>query len=75
MKQLLEYIVSSLVSKPESVQITEQQKGDITEYSVNVHDDDLGAVIGRGGRIANSIRNVVRTSARKQNKKINIRFE
>ena len=75
MKELLEFILSELVSKPEEVKIEEQTKGGQTDFVVHVSPDDFGAVIGRGGRVANSIRTVVRTKARKLNKRVNIRFE
>ena len=44
-------------------------------YNVKGNPDDLGAVSGRGGKIANSIRTVVRSSAKKENKRVNISFE
>ena len=74
MKELLEYILQGLVSKPENVKIEEEVKGDNIDYTVTVDPEDLGSVIGRGGRIANSIRTVVRSSAKKTNKRVNIKF-
>ena len=62
MKELLTYILEQLCSKPE-------------EIKVDVADEDLGAVIGRNGRVANSIRTVVRSSAKKENKRVNISFK
>ncbi len=75
MKELLFYILSELVSKPDKIKIEETVKGNQVDFKVDVDNDDLGAVIGRGGRVANSIRTVVRSMARKENKRVNIRFE
>ena len=75
MKELLDYILKQLVSKPEEVKIEVKENGNYIDMFVTVAECDKGAVIGRGGRIANSIRNVVRTSAKKTNKKINIKFD
>ncbi len=75
MKELIAYILGELVSKPEDIKIEEISKGNQVDFLVKVNEDDLGAVIGRGGRVANSIRTVVRSMARKENKHVNIRFE
>ena len=74
MKDLLKFIVDELVSNKEAVQITEEVNGNNIDFSVTVDPEDLGAVIGRGGRVANSIRAVVRASAKKENKRVNIKF-
>lgn len=74
MKNLLKYIVDQLVENKDAVVIEEEVKGGNIDYTVKVADEDLGAVIGRGGRVANSIRAVVRASAKKDNKRVNIKF-
>lgn len=74
MKELLEYIVKQIVSKPEEVEVSETISGNNVDLVVKVAEDDLGAVIGKSGKVANSIRSVVRTSAKKFNKRVNIKF-
>lgn len=74
MKELLEYIVKQIVSKPEEVEVYETTSGNNVDLVVKVAEDDLGAVIGKSGKVANSIRSVVRTSAKKFNKRVNIKF-
>ncbi len=59
MKEVLEYIVKSLVNNKEVVAVEEQVKGKNTNFVVTVDEKDLGSVIGRAGAIANSIRTVV----------------
>ena len=74
MKELLEYIVKQIVSKPEEVEVSETTSGNNVDLVVKVAEDDLGAVIGKSGKVANSIRSVVRISAKKFNKRVNIKF-
>lgn len=74
MKELLEYIVKQIVSKPEEVEVSETTSGNNVDLVVKVAEDDLGAVIGKSGKVANSIRSVIRTSAKKFNKRVNIKF-
>ena len=74
MEELLDYIVKQLVTKPEDVKIDVTENGKRTDMVVHLAKEDMGAVIGRGGRVANSIRSVVRTAAKKQNKFVNIKF-
>ena len=74
MEELLDYIVKQLVTKPEDVKIDVTENGKHTDMVVHLAKEDMGAVIGRGGRVANSIRSVVRTAAKKQNKFVNIKF-
>lgn len=74
MKEMLEIIIKNLVEDTESVEITEEQKENIINFTVKVNEKDMGKVIGRQGRIAKSIRTVAKAIATKENKKINIEF-
>lgn len=60
--ELTEYLVKNLVKDQESVKVT-LEESDVKVITVKVSSDDIGAVIGRGGKIANSIRNIVQASA------------
>ena len=70
MKDLLEYIVSSIVEKPDKIQIEEQDSDGVTNYVISVSQDDMGRVIGKGGKVIRAIRNTLRVPAMKQGKKI-----
>lgn len=59
---LTKYIVTNLVSKPDEVEVTINDEKEKV-ITVKVAEEDVGSVIGRGGKIANSIRNVVQASA------------
>lgn len=72
MKKALEYIISQIVDNPEKIEISEAEEADMTNFSVKVDPSDMGKIIGKGGKVIRAIRNVIKISAIKQNKKINI---
>ncbi|HEY2477361.1 MAG TPA: KH domain-containing protein [Solirubrobacterales bacterium] len=63
MTELLEFLVKALVEDPEAVEVEElEEDGDLV-YEISVADDDLGRVIGKGGRVANAIRTIAKAAA------------
>ena len=72
MRELVEYIVKSLVDKPEAVSVAEVQGESVTIIEIKTAPEDSGKVIGREGRIANSIRTIVKAAAAKQQKKVSV---
>ncbi len=70
MKQLLIDIVKPIVDNPDEVVVVERTSGDMTVLELTVAKSDIGKVIGRGGKIAKAIRNVVRAAAAKENKRV-----
>jgi predicted RNA-binding protein YlqC (UPF0109 family) len=65
-KDLVEFLVQELVDEPDSVSVTEEFDDRGPRYRVHVAPDDMGKVIGRGGRTAKAIRTVVRAAAQRQ---------
>ena len=63
MKDVVEYIVKSLVNFPDEVVITEKVSDGMTVYEVKVNEADTGRVIGKHGRIAKAVRAVVKAAA------------
>ncbi len=72
MKDLIEYIARSLVDDPTQVVITEKRHGNTINYQLRVAKEDMGRVIGKGGRVANSIRVLLRVAAAKGNAKVSL---
>jgi len=72
MKELLTYIVQSLVDHPEEVSVTERKADGEIVYEVDVADGDKGKVIGRNGRIVKQIRILMRAVAQRKGKKVSI---
>ena len=74
MKERLETIIKSLVTDLDAVSINEINGEKNVIFEVRVAQDDMGKIIGKEGRIANSIRTIMKALAAKENKKISIEF-
>jgi uncharacterized protein len=72
MKKALKYIVSQIVDEGEKVEVNEQEDQGMMNFTVTVAPTDMGKIIGKNGRVIRAVRNVIKISAIKQNKKINI---
>jgi len=71
MKELLEFIVKSLVDNKDEVVIEENTKEDGTIiYSIKVDEQEMGKIIGKQGRIAKAIRTLAKSVSNKENKKV-----
>jgi uncharacterized protein len=63
MTELLEFLVRALVEDPSAVIVEElEEDGDLV-YEITVAEEDLGRVIGKGGRVANAIRTIAKAAA------------
>jgi predicted RNA-binding protein YlqC (UPF0109 family) len=68
MKDLIEYIAKSLVDHPEEVQVRQSGGGSRIRIELSVTKDDMGRVIGKSGKVANSIRTLLRVAAEREGK-------
>jgi predicted RNA-binding protein YlqC (UPF0109 family) len=69
-RELVEFLVRALVEQPDRVEVEEfEEDGDLV-LEVSVAEDDLGRVIGRGGRIANAIRVVARAAGARDDRRV-----
>ncbi len=69
-KDLVEYMVKSLVDHPDMVQIKEIEGEKSTILELKVTKEDIGKVIGKHGRIARAIRTIINASATKSGKRV-----
>jgi uncharacterized protein len=69
LKDLVEYIVKSLVDLPDQVRVSEIEGEQTTVIEVNVAKEDLGKVIGKQGRTARAIRTILNATATKLGKR------
>ena len=74
MKQVLETIVKNIVLNSDEVTITEKEEENKTIFEVKVAESDMGRIIGKQGKVANSIRTLMRALNSKDKKKISIEF-
>jgi hypothetical protein len=74
MKELLEVIAKNLVDNPDKVVVSEREDGDALILELTVDGEDIGKVIGKQGRIAKSIRSVVKAAAIREDKKVVVKI-
>ena len=74
-KDLVEYLIKSLVDNTEAVAITETEVDGRTVITVKVDSADMGRVIGKDGRIIKSIREIVRAYSAKNHTKVSVDIE
>lgn len=72
MKELLEYMVKELVEKPEAVQVRERTGQYAITLDLKVDERDAGKVIGRGGRVAKALRDVLGVAAARERKRVHL---
>jgi predicted RNA-binding protein YlqC (UPF0109 family) len=65
-KELLEYLARELVDAPDEVRVEEVEDDRGVLLTLRVAPDDMGKVIGRGGRTARAIRAVIKAAAMRQ---------
>ena len=75
MEELVRYLVSNLVENPDQIEITSNEESDkVTIINVKVSKDDVGKVIGRNGKIAGSIRTIVKSASAKTGKRFIVKI-
>ena len=74
MKQVLETIIKNIVENQEAVSINEKEEAEKITYEVKVDNKDMGRVIGKQGKVANSIRTLMKALGAKDKKKVNVDF-
>jgi uncharacterized protein len=69
-KELIEYIALSLVDDPSQVQVRQDRGGGKIRLELRVAKEDMGRVIGKGGRVANSMRTLLRVAAAREGRQV-----
>lgn len=75
MKDIVEYVAKRLVNHPEDISIEESEDGGVVDIKLTVNPEDMGKIIGKQGRIANSIRSILKACAIKEQKKVNLEID
>lgn len=72
MKNLLTFLIIHLVSQPDQVEVHESEENGIKTYRISAAEEDIGRIIGKHGRIIQSVRNIAKIRAIKERVKIAI---
>ena len=72
MKELLEYIVKSLVTKPEEVVITETNAENMVNFEIQASKEDMGMIIGKAGQTIKALRRLLVSRAIAENQGIRV---
>lgn len=70
MKELVQYLAQSIVNQPDAVEVTETQDDNASVMELKVAKEDLGRIIGKQGRTANSLRTILNAAAARVDRKI-----
>lgn len=72
LQELVEFVAQSLVDQPTQVKVDRQQRGNNIQLDLHVAKSDMGRVIGKGGRVANSIRTLLKVAAAREGSRANL---
>ena len=72
LEDLLLFLARSLVDEPEKVEVEGRETDSRVDLTLRVAPNDVGKVIGRGGRIVKAIRTVMKAASVKANKRVNV---
>jgi uncharacterized protein len=69
MQELIEYIAKSLVDDPTQVEVSQYRRGAQVLLNLRVAKEDMGRIIGKGGRVAGAMRTLLRVAAAQEGKR------
>lgn len=75
MREMVEYVARALATMPDSVEVTEEDDGERVILRLKVDEKDKGKVIGRDGRVAQSLRSLLRVAAVKADTRVSLEIE
>ncbi len=74
MEETLKIMIENLVDNKDEIEITSEENVNRVNFKVKVNKDEMGKVIGRQGKIAHSIRTVMKAVGNKEQKKVEVEF-
>lgn len=72
MKELIEFIATSLVDDPTQVRVSQSRRGPTVIFKLQVAKEDMGRVIGKNGRVANAMRTLLNVAAAREGKQASL---
>lgn len=70
MKDLVTFMAQNLVNDPSQVQVEQIERPHVTVLQLRVAQEDMGRVIGKGGRVANAMRTLLHVAAAREGKRV-----
>jgi predicted RNA-binding protein YlqC (UPF0109 family) len=74
-KDLIEFIASSIVDDPTQVSVRQSRRRSGLHFTLQVAKEDMGRVIGKGGKVANSMRTLLKVAAAQQGRRATLDIE
>lgn len=74
MEKLVEFMAKSLVENPDQVRVSKRAQRDRVMLRLEVSQDDAGRVIGKGGRVANAMRTVLRAATANDGRQVSLKI-
>jgi predicted RNA-binding protein YlqC (UPF0109 family) len=75
LRELVVFLVGHLVDEPDQAEVTAERRGSSVHIDLRLPEDDLGKVIGRGGRIAKAIRTVLLIAGSRHHLRVSLDIE
>jgi uncharacterized protein len=72
MKDTLQFLLEKIVDHPESIDISETNEDSKRILTIHAHEEDLGKIIGKSGRIIKALRDLIKLMATKENTYVDI---
>lgn len=72
LQELVEFVAQSLVDQPTQVEVDKHQRGNTVNLELHVAKPDMGRVIGKRGRVANSLRTLLKVAAAREGSRANL---
>lgn len=74
MQELLEYILKNMFGNPDITVSSTDDEGNIT-LTIHAPQEEIGRIIGKGGKVINAMKQIVKIQAIKENKRVEVNVE
>ena len=72
MQEVLEFILKNIATNPDDVKVESTEENGVTNFTISVHSDDVGRIIGKEGKIIKAIRTIMRVIAIQKDMRVRV---
>ncbi len=72
MQEVLEFILKNIATNPDDVKVESAEENGVTNFTISVHSDDVGRIIGKEGKIIKAIRTIMRVIAIQKDMRVRV---